>query len=42
MVMPGGNIVMEIKLITIIETLKGLRFDIREGGRRLVPALLSA
>jgi translation elongation factor TU len=33
MVMPGDNIVMEIKLITPIAIEEGLRFAIREGGR---------
>ncbi|MDD4796962.1 MAG: elongation factor Tu [Eubacteriales bacterium] len=33
MVMPGDNVVMEIKLITPIAIEEGLRFAIREGGR---------
>ena len=33
MVMPGDNVVMEIKLITPIAMEEGLRFAIREGGR---------
>ena len=33
MVMPGDNIQMEIELINSIAMEKGLRFDIREGGR---------
>ena len=33
MVMPGGNVAMEIELIAPIAMEKGLRFAIREGGR---------
>ena len=33
MVMPGDNVLLEIKLITPIAMEKGLRFAIREGGR---------
>ena len=33
MVMPGGNVDMEIELITPIAMEDGLRFAIREGGR---------
>ena len=41
MVMPGDNIDMTIELITPIAIEKGLRFDIREGGRTVGSGVVS-
>ncbi len=35
MIMPGDHIEMEVKLITPIAMVEGLRFAIREGGRTI-------
>jgi elongation factor Tu len=35
MVMPGDNVSLKMELITPIAMAKGLRFAIREGGRRV-------
>jgi elongation factor Tu len=35
MVMPGDNVQMRIELITPVALEEGLRFAIREGGRRV-------
>jgi elongation factor Tu len=41
MVMPGDNVMLEIKLITPIAMEKGLRFAIREGGRTVGAGAIS-
>jgi elongation factor Tu len=40
-VMPGDNVMLEIKLITPIAMEKGLRFAIREGGRTVGAGTIS-
>ena len=41
MVMPGDNVKIDVKLITLVAMEEGLRFAIREGGRTVGSGVVS-